>query len=338
MEFQDKILVGVDKEFYVNEEVYDDFVVEKESIQQISEKEISPFMFLRTKENEDAILKFEQFNRGEISKKEYGEWIWKTIERFVRKRALECYNGNLQDLEDAIQDAATETMKILERYNPYKSAPVTYFGEFVAPVITKRFKPEARFYRVYKDCERVAIECGYSGVNDPKITIQFLHIQTGYPIPTIKNAFRVCNTSLVSLDKPNAEGDTLANLIPASHSESPEAIAIRNELREMILEHLGKLTTFERWLFLKYNVDEISFNVIIKAINGMSRDEFYERFGEEKLKPSQQNLQRIINDAKRKMQRTGLRNVYEERKDESLEEIYQAEDEDIALAFATGDL
>lgn len=305
-----------------------------------SEKELKSI-----KENDTVVEMYNKHKKHEISDSEYQLFVIALLGNYIKGVINRNHFNSIGDYEDCMQAAIMAVIEKLPMFDPNMGSATTYFTPVIMSSLTKSVTdPDgSKYYHgVWADLNRTAQKSGFSGVDDPNLTVHMLHAiaYSKYTVPTIVHTIEYMhNNAVCSLE---AVSD---NIDVESTYENPETVQLKKERSEALKQILDKkLTSFEKWLFVEVanNLGGQSFRPYLAKIKDA---EFRAQFTDDEVFTKEKfdgnYLQKRYNRIIERLRNNAVLQAYgtpRERAVTGIIEYEQASDDDISNAFNDGDL
>ncbi len=146
---------------------------------------------------------YNKFENGLESLDEYRDYMMNQMERFIVAESFKFKKGYRINIDDIQQAARLAVLENLERYDPLKGTPITYFSKVVRNAFAAESNDISLYYHnLYKLIEETSKDMG---IDINAKSIKLVASAVGIPEKRLKNAVKVKRgkNNTVSLDDEN---------------------------------------------------------------------------------------------------------------------------------------
>lgn len=276
--------------------------------------------------------KYDNYKKGVLSRNEWVTFLIESLDKYIylvmrKSQRLQMYPGLKEDMYN---ESCIAILEQAEKYDPSRGSMTTFFHKFIMDAQRKVISKETPLVNDYYTNQEIKINklvrnAGFSGIDDPNLDVRTISIITGLATRTIENTIENMKIQVVSIDKPNEDGDDLTNVI--SYSKSPEQVMIAKEKSEIVKGAIDNLNSFERYLISHY-LNQTPLRIIMQELKEFGKTRFGDEFN---CSIEQQSIQRATNAVINKLRNTrSIKSLDDKDEFVYLEDFEpQAEEEDI---------
>ena len=219
--------------------------------------------------NAEIIKQYDAFKAGDITKDEWTLFMCDELENFIKSRMNSNHRLTSGEFEDMMQAGKMAVVANIDRYDPHKSAPTSFFVDHIDEFQRKACNYEgANTYtrNVLMQVEKVAKSLG---VEADRVDLNYVSKVTKIGTKTLKKAMEHRKTRVSLEDLHNVSG-----------AENPEKTYFRREESKYIQRIVEKCTPLEQFL-LSMTIMGDNRLTLAKTVKLLKKDEYRVRFGEE---------------------------------------------------------
>ena len=282
--------------------------------------------------DERLVTLYEMYHAGKMDINEYRMVFIDLLEGYIRKLVAEKPESSVEWREDYMQNAYMAIIELIDQYDPRLGRPTTFFTNRLVPRRHTREGMTEHLRNMYVKANKAVRECGYTDLDDPRLTPQAISVISEIPLTTIKGVMEARKRKFSSIDEDNAAE------IPAAFG-NPENMYVEKENLSALYSGLKNCTPLEKYMVSvleKYGTN-IPYNTVVADLR---KPEQRARFRNEITPGVEINaVKRMIKRAITKLASTEeFQNAYGTRmrvcKPESEVSFEQATDDDLFDLFA----
>lgn len=216
----------------------------------------------RKKYDKNFFIEFrDKYKNGEVSQNEYTSFFIRYLINLVRSTIKDVtgLNSSADTYEQLISECNTIIIEQVEEYDPQKGAPSTFFIPYIRKGILKYISKDENtdyYNTTITSLNKIAREKGFDGINDSRLSIQYLSIISGERLSTIIKVKELAGYSKISMESEGLDKKYKSITTPEmtyiakeSKSELLAAIEECTPLEQFLLETKAKGITMRSVLF-----------------------------------------------------------------------------------------
>lgn len=229
--------------------------------------------------NADIIDAYDKWQHGVISKQEYGMIIIEKLHYYIvnlinkRNRASDARGQRKQDEEDCISAGYVAILSNLDKYDPRKSMPTSFFGYFIEQEqreAIKRESPSRHYVEALKKIE-ASLRRNNLSMSDP-IPPEKISIISGLPLKTVIEAMN--SRTYVIGGQEEIEKNAQSSVY-----YDPQLLVVEREKSQYIRDAISGLSHEEKLVLYFLGNQKNSCKSIKQIVRYMNRPEIQKEIG-----------------------------------------------------------
>ncbi|MCR4648157.1 MAG: hypothetical protein K5776_03680 [Lachnospiraceae bacterium] len=239
--------------------------------------------FINQETGDDSSVKliYDCYKAELITKKDWEEYLIAVLMNYIKAFIMEKKRYQLGiEMNDLIMDGVLAIAEKSDVYDPTQAKPTTYFVKYIDQFTkpSEEITAKTTHYNAKANkLRKIALDNGFSGLDDSRLTPEYLSTISGIPLTTVIKTLESNKTKRVSLEAIQENGDVMT-----SKFETPEEAMLKKEQHDFLMKHVDKLTPLQQFVIyhclLAEDGERMSFKNMIKILN---RPEVRERFADE---------------------------------------------------------
>ncbi len=247
---------------------------------QVKRSNYRDFIKEETKSQDHIVRVFNAYEKGDITREEWMIYLVAILINYTKSLIIS-KQRHLSgiDMNDLISNGITAVMVQMDDYDPRQSMPTTYFVKYIDQY-TKPGSDTSHTTTYYSgrinNLRKIAVKNGFSGLDDPRLTPEYLATISGEALTTVIEAMKEANIKKVSYEAATENVDL------ASDFDTPEESLLKKEKQELLLKYVNRLSPLQKFIVYKTTLAEdderVSFKQMIKILR---KPEVMQKYAEE---------------------------------------------------------
>ncbi len=226
---------------------------------------------------------YDSWKKGEVSDSEYCLYLIDNLEFYIKDIIKDKNRTAGAEFEELLQQGKLAIIAEYKKYNPYLTKPTTFFKQYIIQY-TGDITDKKAFSKYYSNVRiklnKIAIENGYTGIQDPDLDEIKLSIFSGISITTILEVIELDKITFCNIDNCSELSTAKKGL------GNPEKEYIEKETTEFLKDRLVNLTPLMMYIIDNmYISEELSIRKIVMRLKNSKelQEKYKDEIGNENI-------------------------------------------------------